>query len=115
MADPIIIPSLEIGLLHSIHHTGSKLRARLGSIAIRSSLAPVNRSFAIPGECLLREHVQLVGRIGSQTQFRGLYGLVSQPERVVLPPVRAQIFHPYSDAPEEGIEVLAYEYTESLT
>ena len=35
-------------------------------------------------------------------------------ERVVLPPVRAQIFHPYSDAPEEGIEVLAYEYTEAF-
>jgi hypothetical protein len=28
--------------------------------------------------------------------------------RIVLPPVRAQIFHPYSDAPEDGIEVLAY-------
>ena len=35
-------------------------------------------------------------------------------ERVVLPPVGAQIFHPYSDAPEEGIEVLAYDYTEAF-
>ena len=35
-------------------------------------------------------------------------------ERVVLPPVRAQIFHPYSDAPEGGIEVLAYDYIEAF-
>ena len=35
-------------------------------------------------------------------------------ERVVLPPVRAQIFHPYSDAPEDGIEVLAYDYVEAF-
>ena len=35
-------------------------------------------------------------------------------ERVVLSPVRAHIFHPYSDAPEEEIEVLAYEYTEAF-
>jgi predicted nucleotidyltransferase component of viral defense system len=35
-------------------------------------------------------------------------------ERVVLPPVSAEIFHPYSDAPEEGIEVLAYDYVEAF-
>ncbi len=35
-------------------------------------------------------------------------------ERVVLPPVTAEIFHPYSDAPEEGIEVLAYDYVEAF-
>lgn len=35
-------------------------------------------------------------------------------ERVVLPPVIAEIFHPYSDAPEEGIEVLAYDYVEAF-
>ena len=35
-------------------------------------------------------------------------------ERVVLPPVCAQIFHPYSDAPEDGIEVLAYDYIEAF-
>lgn len=35
-------------------------------------------------------------------------------ERVVLPPVRAQIFHPYSDAPDDGIEVLAYDYIEAF-
>jgi len=34
--------------------------------------------------------------------------------RIVLPPVRAQIFHPYSDAPEDGIEVLAYNYSEAF-
>ena len=35
-------------------------------------------------------------------------------ERVVLPPVHVQVFHPYSDAPETGIEVLAYDYTEAF-
>ena len=35
-------------------------------------------------------------------------------ERVVLPPAIAEIFHPYSDAPEEGIEVLAYDYVEAF-
>ena len=35
-------------------------------------------------------------------------------ERVVLPPVRTTIFHPYTDAPEEGIEVLAYDYVEAF-
>jgi predicted nucleotidyltransferase component of viral defense system len=35
-------------------------------------------------------------------------------ERLVLPPVRVQIFHPYSDAPEDGIEVLAYDYIEAF-
>jgi predicted nucleotidyltransferase component of viral defense system len=35
-------------------------------------------------------------------------------ERVVLPPVTAEIFHPYSDAPTEGIEVLAYDYVEAF-
>ena len=35
-------------------------------------------------------------------------------ERIVLPSVRADIFHPYSDMPEEGIEVLANDYVEAF-
>lgn len=35
-------------------------------------------------------------------------------ERVVLPPVSVQIFHPYTDVPEGGIEVLAYDYIEAF-
>lgn len=35
-------------------------------------------------------------------------------EKVVLTPIRVQIFHPYSDAPEGGIEVLAYDYIEAF-
>lgn len=35
-------------------------------------------------------------------------------ERVVLPPETVEIFHPYSDVPEEGIEVLAYDYVEAF-
>lgn len=35
-------------------------------------------------------------------------------EQVVMPPALIEIFHPYSDAPEEGIEVLAYDYVEAF-
>lgn len=35
-------------------------------------------------------------------------------ERVVMAPVRVPIFHPYSDAPADGIEVLAYDYVEAF-
>jgi len=35
-------------------------------------------------------------------------------EHLVLPPVRMPIFHPYSDAPDGGIEVLAYAYEEAF-
>ncbi len=33
-------------------------------------------------------------------------------ERIVLAPVRVPVFHPYSDAPAESFEVLAYSYEE---
>ena len=33
-------------------------------------------------------------------------------ERLVLAPVRVGVFHPYTDLPEEGVEVLAYAYEE---
>lgn len=35
-------------------------------------------------------------------------------ERLVLPPVRVPMFHPYSDAPEGGILVLSYAYEEAF-
>lgn len=35
-------------------------------------------------------------------------------EKVVLPPVRVPIFHPYSDAAAQDIEVLAYDYAEAF-
>ena len=35
-------------------------------------------------------------------------------EKLVMAPVRIPIFHPYSDAPEEGIEVLSYAYEEAF-
>jgi predicted nucleotidyltransferase component of viral defense system len=35
-------------------------------------------------------------------------------ELIVLPPETVEIFHPYSDGPEEGIEVLAYDYIEAF-
>lgn len=35
-------------------------------------------------------------------------------ERVVLAPVRVPIFHPYSDAPADGITVLSYAYEEAF-
>ena len=35
-------------------------------------------------------------------------------ERVVLPPVELQVFHPYNDAPEEGIIIRSYAYEEAF-
>lgn len=35
-------------------------------------------------------------------------------ERLVLPPVRTPIFHPYSDEPDGGIQVQAYAYEEAF-
>ena len=35
-------------------------------------------------------------------------------ERVVRPPQHIRIYHPYSDEPAEGIEVLAYDYIEAF-
>lgn len=39
---------------------------------------------------------------------------LSADERLVLAPVRTPILHPYSDAPDGGIEVLAYAYEEAF-
>ncbi len=33
-------------------------------------------------------------------------------ERIVLAPTRVEVFHPYTDAPAEGIDILAYAYEE---
>jgi len=35
-------------------------------------------------------------------------------ERIVMPPVRAAVYHPYSDAPPDGIDVLTYTYEEAF-
>ena len=35
-------------------------------------------------------------------------------ERLVLPPAHTDIFHPYSDVPDNGIQVLAYAYEEAF-
>ena len=35
-------------------------------------------------------------------------------ERLVLPPVRMPVFHPYSDAPGNGINILSYAYEEAF-
>ena len=39
---------------------------------------------------------------------------LSADERLVLPPHRLQIYHPYSDVPDTGIEVLSYAYEEAF-
>ena len=35
-------------------------------------------------------------------------------ELLVLPPVRTAVFHPYSDAPHDGIQALTYSYAEAF-
>ena len=67
-----------------------------------------------------RGHLSCQGRISYKGPISSTHSLprikldLTADERVVLPPLRAQIFHPYSDVPEEGIEGLAYAYTEAF-
>jgi predicted nucleotidyltransferase component of viral defense system len=67
-----------------------------------------------------RGKIMCQGKISYKGPVSSSHGLprikldLTADERIVLPPVRAQIFHPYSDAPKEGIEVLAYDYVEAF-
>ena len=65
-----------------------------------------------------RGEISCQGKIRYKGPVSSLYSLphvkldLTADERVVLPPVRVRIFHSYSDAPEDGIEVLVYDYIE---
>jgi predicted nucleotidyltransferase component of viral defense system len=67
-----------------------------------------------------RGNLSCQGKISYRGPVSSSHGLprikldLTADERVVLPPVTTPIFHPYSDAPEEGIEVLAYDYVEAF-
>ena len=67
-----------------------------------------------------RGQLSCQGKISYKGPVSSTHGLprikldLTADERVVLPPVRAQIFHPYTDAPEDGIDVLAYDYVEAF-
>ena len=68
-----------------------------------------------------RGHESCSGRIGyqgpvsprGQNMPRVKLDLTAD-ERVVLPPVQLQVFHPYSDTPEEGIFTQSYAYEEAF-
>lgn len=67
-----------------------------------------------------RGQLSCQGKISYKGPVSSTHGLprikldLTTDERVVLPPVRTPIFHPYSDAPADGIEVLAYDYIEAF-
>lgn len=67
-----------------------------------------------------RGHISCQGKISYKGPVSPTHTLprikldLTADERVVLPPVRVPIFHPYSDAPQDGIEVLAYDYVEAF-
>lgn len=67
-----------------------------------------------------RGQISCQGKISYKGPISSTYTLprikldLTADERVVLPPVHTQVFHPYTDAPENGIEVLAYDYTEAF-
>lgn len=67
-----------------------------------------------------RGQLSCQGKISYKGPVSSTHGLprikldLTADERVVLPPVRTQIFHPYTDAPANGIEVLAYDYIEAF-
>lgn len=68
----------------------------------------------------LRGQTSCQGKISYKGPVSSTHGLprikldLTADERVVLPPIRAQIFHPYSDVPDDGINVLAYDYIEAF-
>lgn len=67
-----------------------------------------------------RGQLSCQGKISYKGPVSSIQGLprikldLTADERIVLPPVSVQIFHPYSDAPDDGIEVLAYDYIEAF-
>ena len=67
-----------------------------------------------------RGNLSCQGKISYRGPVSSSHGLprikldLTADERVVLPPVTTAIFHPYSDAPDEGIEVLAYDFVEAF-
>jgi predicted nucleotidyltransferase component of viral defense system len=67
-----------------------------------------------------RGKIMCQGKISYKGPISSSHGLprikldLTADERIVLPPVWAKVFHPYSDAPEEGISVLAYDYVEAF-
>ena len=67
-----------------------------------------------------RGQISCQGKISYKGPVSSTHGLprikldLTADERVVLPPVHAEIFHPYTDVPEGGIEVLAYDYVEAF-
>ena len=67
-----------------------------------------------------RGQLSCQGKISYKGPVSSTHGLprikldLTADESVVLPPVRTQIFHPYADAPADGIEVLAYDYIEAF-
>ena len=56
--------------------------------------------------------IRYKGPVSSTYSFPYIKLDLTVDERVVLPPVSVQVSHPYSDAPEDYIEVLAYDYVE---
>jgi len=66
------------------------------------------------GQISCQGKISYKGPVSSAHAFPRIKLDLTADERVVLPPVHVQIFHPYSDAPENGIEVLAYDYIEAF-
>jgi len=57
------------------------------------------------------------GPVSPRSQSGGLPRVkldLTADERLVLPPVRMPVFHPYSDAPGNGINILSYAYEEAF-
>lgn len=67
-----------------------------------------------------RGHLSCQGKISYKGPVSSSHGLprikldLTADEKIVLPPLRAPVFHPYTDAPADGISVLAYDYVEAF-
>ncbi len=66
------------------------------------------------GKTMCQGKISYKGPVSSSHALPRIKLDLTADERIVLPPVRTKVFHPYSDAPEEGITVLAYDYVEAF-
>ena len=64
------------------------------------------------GQVSCQGRISYRGPVSSTHAFPRIKLDLTTGERIFLPPIHLRIFLPYSDAPEDGIQVLAYDYTE---
>lgn len=82
---------------------------------VQMTLALWKQTRSVPGQEAYRARVEYVGPLGRLGSAAPRITLdLACYERLVLPPVRRPIGHPYSDAPSEAVQVPTYRLEEML-